>query len=85
MVETEDEYLVKASLPGIDPDDLDVTYTANTLTIQGETKQEKEAEGAKYHIRERRYGNFTRSISLPSTVDPSRFLSGLVVFRFAQG
>ncbi len=69
VAETENEYLVKASLPGINPDDLDITFTDNVLTIKGETKAEEEREDVRYHIRERRYGQFTRSISLPSTVD----------------
>jgi HSP20 family protein len=67
--ETEDEYLVKASVPGIDPDDLDISITNNMLTIQGEKKAEEEREGEQYHIRERRYGRFTRTISLPSAVN----------------
>ncbi|MBN1536153.1 MAG: Hsp20/alpha crystallin family protein [Anaerolineales bacterium] len=68
VVENKDDFVVKASLPGIKPDDLDITYTENTLTIKGETKEEKEKEEARYHIRERRYGSFTRSITLPRGV-----------------
>lgn len=70
--ESEDEYTVEASLPGIDPEDLDITYSGNTLTIKGETKSETESEGKRYHMRERRYGSFSRSISLPSSVDASK-------------
>ena len=68
VAETEDEFLVKASLPGIKPDDLEITYNANVLTIKGETKEEKEVDEKRYHLRERRYGSFSRSISLPATV-----------------
>jgi len=67
--ETEVEYLVKASLPGIDPDDLDISITNNMLTIRGEKKAEEEREAEQYHIRERRYGRFARTISLPSAID----------------
>ena len=65
--EKDDEFVVSASLPGINPDDLDITYTGSTLTIKGEFKEEKEEKG-RYHLRERRYGSFSRSITLPSTV-----------------
>jgi len=68
VAETEDEFLVKASLPGINPDDLEITYTANVLTIKGQVKEEQTVEESHYHLRERRYGSFSRSISLPSTV-----------------
>jgi HSP20 family protein len=72
VVETEDEYTVKASLPGINPDDLEITYTNNTLTIKGEVREEKESEGARYHLRERRYGSFARSITLPAGVEADK-------------
>lgn len=68
VAETDDEFLVKASLPGINPDDLEITYNNNVLTIKGEVKEEKDVEEHRYHLRERRYGTFSRSISLPSTV-----------------
>ncbi len=69
VAETVDEFLVKASLPGIEPDDLEITYNNNVLTIKGETQSEHEVEEQRYHLRERRSGSFSRSISLPSTVD----------------
>ena len=62
VVESEDEYLVKASLPGINPEDLDVTFDDNRLTIKGEVKEDNDVEDSRYHLRERRYGSFTRSI-----------------------
>jgi HSP20 family protein len=68
LVESEDEYVVKASLPGINPDDLDVTFTENTLSIKAEVKSEEDREGERYHIRERRYGTYSRSLSLPRGV-----------------
>ena len=67
--ENEDEYTVKASIPGVKPEDLDITYNNNTLTIKGETKAEEEKEGEQFHIRERRYGSFSRSVVLPSRVN----------------
>ena len=69
VAETDDAFVVKASLPGMTPDDLEVTYNNNVLTIKGEVKEEHESEERRYHLRERRYGSFSRSISLPSTVN----------------
>jgi len=68
VVENKDEFLVKASLPGINPDDLEITFTENVLTIKGETKEDKEIKEEQYHLRERRQGVFSRSISLPNRV-----------------
>ena len=68
VAETDDDFVVKASLPGITPEDLEITYNNNLLTIKGEVKEEKDVEEQRYHLRERRYGSFTRSISLPSSV-----------------
>jgi HSP20 family protein len=68
VVENKDEFLVKASLPGINPDELEITFTDNVLTIKGETKEDKEIKEEQYHLRERRQGIFTRSISLPNRV-----------------
>jgi HSP20 family protein len=69
VAETEDKFIVKASLPGINPDDLEITFTDNVLSIKGEIKEEQDIEEGKYHLRERRYGLFQRSIALPVPVD----------------
>ena len=71
VIETEDEFIVKASLPGINPDELDISLTDNVLTIKGEIKVE-EAEDVRYHLRERRFGMFQRSISLPVPVNADK-------------
>ena len=70
VAETEDNFVVKASLPGINPDDLEITYNNNLLTIKGEIKEEKDVDEQRYHLRERRYGSFRRSLSLPTSVKP---------------
>jgi len=67
--EMEDEFLVKASVPGMNPDDLEISFSGRTLTIKGETKSEEEKEGQRYHLRERRYGSFARSITLPAPIN----------------
>ncbi len=71
VIETEDEFIVKASIPGISPDELDISLTDNVLTIKGEIKVE-EAEDVRYHLRERRFGMFQRSISLPVPVNSNK-------------
>jgi HSP20 family protein len=68
VVENKDEFIIKASVPGINPEELDVSYTDDALTIKGEIKSENEVEENQYHLRERRYGSFARSLSLPTKV-----------------
>ena len=69
VCEDDNSYSVKASLPGIDPADLDISFSENTLTIQGETQAESVEENAKWHLRERSFGRFVRSITMPATVN----------------
>ena len=71
VIENDDEFVVKADIAGIDPEDVEITYTNNTLTLKGEVKDEREEgkENSRYHVRERRYGSFVRSISMPGTID----------------
>jgi len=70
--ETENEFVVKASLPGIKPDDVQITVHGDTLTIRGESKVEEEKKGEHWHIRERRSGVFQRSLSLSAPVDSDK-------------
>ena len=68
VAEQGDVFTVKASLPGLSPDDLNVTLEDNVLTIQGEVKEDETIEENSYHIRERRYGSFSRSVRFPVPV-----------------
>ncbi len=61
--ETETEFVIKAGLPGVKPDDVQITVHGDTLTIRGESKVEEEKKGEHWHFRERRHG------SLPEVVD----------------
>ncbi len=70
MVETDDALVVKSNLPGLKPEDVDITIRENTLTIKGEFEVDEETEGEDVHIRERRYGAFQRSVALPKYVQP---------------
>ena len=66
--ETENEFVVKGSLPGVKPEDVHITVHGDTLTIQGESKSEQEKKGERWHLRERRFGSFQRSLSLSTPV-----------------
>jgi len=70
--EDENEFVVKASLPGVKPEDVKITVHGDTLTIQGESKFEQEKKGEHWHLRERRSGSFQRSISLPTAVNSEK-------------
>jgi len=65
MYQTQDSVVVKASLPGIAPEDVDITVSGDTLTIKGEYKQE-EVKREDYFFQERRFGAVSRTILLPS-------------------
>lgn len=68
MYQTDNEIVVKAALPGIKADEVQINVTGEVLTIKGETKQENETKEKAYHIREQRWGAFERSLVLPTEV-----------------
>jgi HSP20 family protein len=70
IYETEREIVLKMELPEVKKEDVRVTLENNVLTMRGERKFEERAEGENYHRVERQYGEFMRSFSLPTTVDP---------------
>jgi len=72
VAETDQEVVVKADLPGIDPKDISITVSGDVLSIQGEKTHEAEQEGKSYHRIERRYGSFSRQVHLPTAVDTDR-------------
>lgn len=73
VLESDSEYTIKASVAGFDPDQIEITYDDNTLSIRGEIAEENtDGEEGKYHIRERRFGSFYRSISMPGVIDPEQ-------------
>jgi len=72
MEETDKEIIVKAEMPGLEPNDFQISLTENTLTIKGEKKEEKEEKKRNYHMVERRYGSFYRSIPLPCNVETDK-------------
>ena len=68
MYQTEEDVIVKAILPGLKAEDVDITVTGETLTLCGEFKAEDEHQNTRYHIRETRYGSFERALLLPADV-----------------
>ena len=72
IVETQEEYLVKAELPDVNKDDVHVSIEQGVLRLTGERKQEREEKNKKYHRVERFYGSFMRSFVLPETVDEQK-------------
>ena len=68
MFQTDDEIVVKAALPGIKADEVQINVTGEVLTLKGEVKQNQEMEEKAWHIREQRFGSFERSIALPTDV-----------------
>jgi HSP20 family protein len=70
----EDQHTIslKMEVPGIDEKDIDVRIEGNTLTVHGERKFEKDEKEENYRRIERQYGSFTRSFTLPSSVDPTQ-------------
>jgi len=70
--ETPEAFIVEASVPGIKPEDVQITIHGDTLTIQGEVQGEQERQGETWHVRERRRGAFRRTISLNVPVDADK-------------
>jgi HSP20 family protein len=80
VLEKDDAIVISADLPGLKPEDVEVTVDNDVLTIRGERSFEEAADGETYHRVERSYGSFERSFSVPKTVDPekieARFVNG---------
>jgi HSP20 family protein len=72
VVEKKDKFMVKVELPGVAEEDINVSVTGNTLTIEGEKETGAEINDKGYYYSETSYGNFSRSLTIPSTVDTSK-------------
>lgn len=72
LYQTVDEIVVKAALPGLKPEEVQISVTGDVLTLRGEFKQQEEKKEATWHIREQRYGSFERSIMLPTEVQTDK-------------
>lgn len=69
VTETNEAYELECEVPGIDPEEVKVTLSGDTLTIQGEKRREEKREGDTWHVTERSYGSFQRSFTFPANVD----------------
>jgi HSP20 family protein len=82
VIDRDEEVVIKAELPGVEKDDLDLSVSDNTVTLKGETKKEQKEESGKYYRCETCRGSFSRTVSLPYEVDASKakasFTNGLL-------
>lgn len=72
MYDKKNEIVVKAELPGVAKEDIDLTITKDSLTLKGEVKKEEEVKEENYYACERSYGSFARTIALPVEVDSEK-------------
>jgi len=72
VYQTDNEVVVKATMPGVKPEDVEVSVTDDLLTITGEAKEESEVKRENYVLQERRYGTFYRQITLPTIVEADK-------------
>lgn len=77
--ETNDAFVFKADLPGVNEDNVDIALTGNRLTISGrrETERKEGDENSRYYVYERSYGTFSRSFTLPEGIDPDNVKADL--------
>jgi len=89
LVEEDSEFVLTAELPGMSKEDVDVSVDDNILTLKGEKKTEREVAHDRMHIRERGYGTFERSFTLPRNVEAEKiradFHDGLVEIHMPKG
>jgi HSP20 family protein len=88
IYEDDQHLVIKAELPGVDPKDVEVRVENHTLFLKGERKFEKETKEGNYHRVERSYGSFSRTFSLPSTVNTenaqAEYKDGLLTLKLAK-
>ena len=88
MYEEDNAVILEADLPGVDPEDVDVTVTEEAVTISAKKEEAVEEKKRDYLRRERRFGSFTRTLALPSAVQPDKakaeFKSGTLTLRMPK-
>lgn len=72
VIEQEDKFAIKVELPGVKEEDINIYVSGNTLTIEGVKEKESEVKRKGYYYSESSYGSFSRSITMPSSVDTSK-------------
>lgn len=88
VYETPDQVTVKAAIPGVKPEDVEITITGNMLALSGESKEETETKDKNYLRRESRLGTFSRMIELPAGLQTdkadAKFENGIVTITFPK-
>lgn len=88
MWETDDNVVVRTSIPGVKADDIDVSVTGDTLTIRAETREEEEVKRENYLRRERRFGSMCRSVTLPGGLETEKaeadYEDGILTLTFPK-
>ena len=77
LTEDDSSYYLRAELPGVKSDDLDINATDNNISINGERKLPEENENARFHRRERDFGRFSRAITLPGKIDSDKISANM--------
>jgi len=78
VTEDTNKYYIRAELPGVKVEDIEIMATGNSLAISGERKIASEGENVKYHRREREAGKFSRMLNLPNQIDSSKVEAKLI-------
>lgn len=85
---SDDDAVVTAEVPGVDPKDMDISVVGDTLTVSGSRMPDETAEDARYHRQERGYGKFARSIQMPFNVNSNKveatFKNGVLTIRLPR-
>ncbi len=88
IYETDDSVVVKTAIPGVKVEDIDVSVTGDTLTIKAETKEEEEVKRENYLRRERRFGSYCRSVTLPGGLETDKakasYVNGVLTLTFPK-
>jgi HSP20 family protein len=88
MYETDETVVVKTAIPGVKAEDIDVSVTGDTLTVKAETLEEEEIDRESYLRRERRYGSYCRSVTLPGGVESDQaeadYSDGVLTLTFPK-
>lgn len=88
MYETEDNVVVKTAIPGVKAEEIEVSVTGDTLTVRAETKEEAEVKEENYLRRERRYGSYCRSVTLPGGLESDKaeadYSDGILTLTFPK-
>jgi len=88
MYQTKDDIIVKAALPGVKPDEIEISVTGDILTLKGEFRDEEKIEEGSYLRKERHFGQFVRELSLPTLVSSDKakaeFEHGVLTLRLPK-